>query len=124
MGGLTLNKKKCQFNHLKISFYRVVFSPEGISPGPEKFKAIKEAKTPETNKVLRSFLGTTSYRSRYFQTMQLSVNPSGTHTLLLSNKTTIIYFNPNKATEMEQLKCKPIRSRSSAYSEKQGQSLC
>ena len=42
--GLTINAKKCEFNKEKISFFGHVFSKEGISPDPEKVKALQEAK--------------------------------------------------------------------------------
>ena len=55
--GLTINAKECEFNKEKISFFGHVFSKEGISPDPEKVKAIQEAKKPENASEVRSFLG-------------------------------------------------------------------
>ena len=118
--GLTLNKKKCQFNQKKISFFGVVFSPEGISPDPEKVKAIKEAKPPKTVKELRSFLGITSYSSRFIPNYATVCEPlrklthkdvpwewNDNHEKtferlkeILSDKTTIAYFNQSEATEV------------------------
>lgn len=63
--GLTLNRKKCEFNKHSIEFYGLVFGSEGVSPDPKKVNAIKESKRPADVKELKSFLGMTSYCSRF-----------------------------------------------------------
>lgn len=63
--GLTLNKQKCELNKNRITFFGVVFSDKGVSPDPAKVNAIKDASTPQNEKELRSFLGMTSYCSRF-----------------------------------------------------------
>ena len=63
--GLTLNKQKCELNKTQITFFGVVFSDKGISPDPVKVEAIKEASRPKNVNELRSFLGMTSYCSRF-----------------------------------------------------------
>ena len=65
--GLTVNKDKCEFNKSKVTFFRVVFSKEGISPDPNKVQAIKDAEPPTTVSELRSFLGMTNYSSRFIR---------------------------------------------------------
>lgn len=63
--GLTVNKQKCELNKTKITFFGVVFGEDGVSPDPTKVSAIKEASIPENINELRSFLGMTSYCSRF-----------------------------------------------------------
>ena len=64
---MTLNRKKCEFRTNRISFFGVIFSDSGISPDPEKVKAIKEFGKPQNVKDLRSFLGMTNYSSRFIK---------------------------------------------------------
>ena len=52
-------------NKSKITFFGVVFSDQGISRDPVKVEAIKEASRPKNVNELRSFLGMTSYCSRF-----------------------------------------------------------
>ena len=63
--GLTLNKQKCELNNSTITILGVVFSDQGISPDPVKVEAIKEASRLKNVNELRSFLGMTSYCSRF-----------------------------------------------------------
>ena len=63
--GLKLNRAKCEFNCDKITFFGLVFSKSGISPDPAKVSAIRGADRPSDVRELRSFLGMTSYCSRF-----------------------------------------------------------
>ena len=63
--GLTLNKKKCEFNKDSIVFYGFVFGKNGVSPEKKKTEAIQKMPRPETPKEVRSFLGMTNYISRF-----------------------------------------------------------
>ena len=44
--GVTLNKEKCKFYTNKISFLGHIVNDEGVSPDPEKTKAIKNVQRP------------------------------------------------------------------------------
>lgn len=46
--GLTLNYKKCVFRTDQISFFGVIFGTSGISPDPEKVKAVHDFNRPES----------------------------------------------------------------------------
>ena len=48
--GLTLKPEKCELNKKSITFFGFVFSSRGISPDPEKVKAIHDASLPKTAK--------------------------------------------------------------------------
>ena len=63
--GLTVNKQKCELNKNRITFFGIVFGDQGISPDPAEVKSIKEASVPLNVNELRSFLGMTSYCSRF-----------------------------------------------------------
>ena len=114
--GLTLNKNKYELNKKKISFFGVVFGPDGISPDPEKVKAVRNTKAPETVKEVRSFLGMTSYCSSFIQNYATICEPLrrlthqdcewewsteqqiafDTLKTKLSDETTISYFDPKE----------------------------
>ena len=69
---LTLRKHKCQFYMLRIEFFGMVFSAQGMSPDPAKVKAIKQADPPTSVSDVRSLLGMTNYVSRLSIIMQTS----------------------------------------------------
>ena len=59
--GVCLNVSKCKFAQEKVEFIGHVWSGDGVSPNPEKIKAISEMHLPATESGLRSFLGLASY---------------------------------------------------------------
>ena len=63
--GLTLNGSKCEFRKDKVVFFGVTFGGDGISPDPEKVRAVNEFERPQNVKELKSFLGMTNYCSRF-----------------------------------------------------------
>ena len=63
--GLTLKASKCLFNQTSIKFYGLVFSEAGVSPDPEKVRAIKEASRPNSKKDVESFLGFVGWNSDF-----------------------------------------------------------
>ena len=62
---LTINAAKCEFNSRSIKFFGLVFSEFGVSPDPEKIKALKHAEPPETKSDLRSFLGMLNFSAGF-----------------------------------------------------------
>ena len=62
---LTINAAKCEFNSRSIKFFGLVFSESGVSPDPEKIKALKQAEPPETKSDLRSFLGMLNFSAGF-----------------------------------------------------------
>lgn len=45
--GLTLNRKKCEFNKPRLEFFGFIFSADGISADPKKVAAIQQASDPQ-----------------------------------------------------------------------------
>lgn len=64
---MTLSKSKCQFNKEEITFCGVVFGQNGISPSREKVEALQQMTEPKNPSEIRSFLGMTSYSSRFIK---------------------------------------------------------
>ena len=64
---LTLKKSKCSFNKQSIKFYGLIFSPDGISPDPEKIDALQHAEPPTSKTELRSFLGMANYSAEFIK---------------------------------------------------------
>ena len=61
---LTLNSE-IQFKQKQVSFYRHVWSDQGISPDPKKIQALKHVEFPPDKETMRSFLGMINYLNRY-----------------------------------------------------------
>jgi len=54
---LKINLEKCIFGNKEVSYVGFTLTPEGIKPGKNKLKAIKDAKPPMDIKTIRSFVG-------------------------------------------------------------------
>jgi transposase InsO family protein len=55
--GLKANLKKCVFGSLEVNYLGFRLTPEGILPGPDKLKVVREAKPPSNVHEIRQFLG-------------------------------------------------------------------
>ena len=118
--GLTLKTEKCELNKQSLTFFGFVFSAKGISPDPEKVKAIHEASLPKTAKEVRSFLGMANYCAKFIPNFSSITKPlrdltkkdvqfqwQQKHTKalnkikdLLTGDTIMAYFDKNKSTEL------------------------
>ena len=118
--GLTLNHSKCEFNKPTLEFYGHIFSKKGLSPSPDKVKAIQECQAPTNPKEVRSLLGMATFCSRYIQNYSSLVQPLRELTKqqvtwywgpdqekalknlkdALSYEDSMSYFDPDKATEI------------------------
>uniref|UniRef100_A0A3Q1C3U8 Gypsy retrotransposon integrase-like protein 1 n=1 Tax=Amphiprion ocellaris TaxID=80972 RepID=A0A3Q1C3U8_AMPOC len=65
--GLSLKLKKCQFCLKDFTFLGYRITSSGISPDPDKVKAVKEFNVPTSVKNVRQFLGLTGYYRRFIQ---------------------------------------------------------
>lgn len=62
---LKLKPSKCQLFKEKVRYLGHVVSSEGVSPDPDKIKAVEEWPKPRNQKELRKFLGLTGYYRRF-----------------------------------------------------------
>ena len=62
---ITLNLRMCLFCKTSLELYGFIFSKEGIKPNPKKFEELRNAKSLDNVKALRSFLGLENYTKRF-----------------------------------------------------------
>ena len=60
-----INPGKCVFGASSLTFLGHIISPEGISPLPEKVKALQDLQPPTSLRQLRHFLGLLNYYRRF-----------------------------------------------------------
>ena len=63
--GLTISPEKCELHKDSLTFFELVFSAKGVSPDPEKVKAIHDARPPKSVGEVRSFLGMVTYCAKF-----------------------------------------------------------
>jgi hypothetical protein len=117
---LTLNKSKCEFNKSSISFFGLVFSKDGVSPDPDKIKAIHDMSPPKSVSEVRSFLGMATYCAKFipsfsdvsyplreltkkdakFQWLQRHQRSFDKIKEMLTSDAKMAYFDPSKDTEL------------------------
>ena len=118
--GLTLNREKCLFKRKQLEFHGFVFSDNGMSPAPDKVRAVLEMATPKDASEVRSSLGMTNYSARFIKDYATITKPlrdlikgevsfqwSEEHQSAvdklrdaLKNATEMSYFDPDKNTEI------------------------
>lgn len=59
--GLKLNAKKCAFGQPEIPYLGYTLTPEGVLPGKDKTKAIRDSRPPRTLRQVREFTGLCNY---------------------------------------------------------------
>lgn len=64
--GITLNKEKCVLAQNAVEFLGHILTAEGVSPSPEKVKAIATMPVPDSTEKLRSFLGLANWVGQRF----------------------------------------------------------
>ena len=73
--GLTINPTKCEFNKTSIEFFGYIFSGDGLTPAPEKVKALQDAAEPRNPTELCSFLGMAQYSARFIRNFATITEP-------------------------------------------------
>lgn len=65
--GLRLRPDKCKFAQSELRYLGMILSDGRIKPDPEKLSVIAKAKPPANAKLLKSFLGMTSFYRRFIK---------------------------------------------------------
>ncbi|XP_049513384.1 uncharacterized protein K02A2.6-like [Dermacentor silvarum] len=63
--GVTLNEKKCAFRVSSVKFLGVVIGADGISPDPDKVKAVRDLPPPTDVSGVRRLLGMTNHVAQF-----------------------------------------------------------
>lgn len=73
--GFSINMEKSLMSKPEIKFMGHIISKQGISPDPEKVKAIVSAPAPTTAQEVKSFLGTTAFYAKFLPSYSSVVEP-------------------------------------------------
>ncbi|XP_062593536.1 uncharacterized protein K02A2.6-like [Saccostrea cucullata] len=91
--GLKLNKKKCEFRKQSIEYFGHMISSNGISPRPERVRAIRELAAPTNVTELKRILGMVNYLGRFLPNLSTVMHPL---TDLLKSDSVWIWDNPQE----------------------------
>jgi len=72
---LRMRADKCISAQHELPYLGFVLSGEGIQPEPKKLAIISEARPPQNAKMLKSFLGLTTFHRRFIQRCAASSEP-------------------------------------------------
>jgi hypothetical protein len=72
---LKINLEKCIFGNKEVSYLGFTLTLEGIKPGKNKLKAIKDAKQPTDIKMIRSFVGLCNFFRTHIKDFALIAAP-------------------------------------------------
>lgn len=72
---LLLQPDKCEFMHKEVAYLGHIISDKGISPNPEKVKAIKDYPIPQNPKQIKQFLGLIGYYRRFIKDFSKFAKP-------------------------------------------------
>ena len=73
--GLKLNEKKCEIRKPKICYFGNVISKEGVSPDPDKVRAIQELPAPKNVPELRQVLRMINYLGKFLPNLSNVISP-------------------------------------------------
>ena len=73
--GLKVNKEKCEIKKNKLTYLGRVLSAEGVSPDPEKVKAITELQAKTNVPELRRLIGMINYLGRFIPNLATVMHP-------------------------------------------------
>ena len=73
--GLKANLEKCEFGKNKMEFLGLVFSDSRVSPDPKKVADLHDAKEPQNQSEVRSFLGMALFNARFIKTFATLTEP-------------------------------------------------
>ena len=73
--GLKLNKQKCHLRQSEVKFFGHIVSGSGVSPDPEKIRAIKDMPPPTSVSELRTVCGMLNYLTKFVSHMATTLKP-------------------------------------------------
>ena len=108
---LTLNATKCQYSMNRLTFMGIVLSENGIGPTKERVRAVVEARKPETQSEVRSFLGLANFSARFIPNFASVAEPLR-H---LTKKSVAFRFGASQKTAFVKLKSLMSSANTLAY---------
>lgn len=84
---------KCEFLRREVSYLGHIITGKGVSPNPDKIKAISEFPVPKNAKDMKTFLGLTGYYRRFIENFSKITKPL---TSLLKKDIPFIWSNEQK----------------------------
>jgi hypothetical protein len=72
---IKINLDKCLFGDQQVSYLGFTLTPEGIKPGEDKLKTIKQANPPDDVKGIRSFMGLCNFFQHHIQDFAILAAP-------------------------------------------------
>ena len=73
--GLVLNGKKLELRKEQVTFFRALFSKEGMRPDPKKLQGIEDLTPPADKQQLQSFLGMVTYMGEFIPRLSHHTQP-------------------------------------------------
>lgn len=98
--GVRLKREKCLFAKPEIKYLGHIFNGAGLSPDPEKVKAILEAPRPQKLEELVSFLGLVQYYGRHIPELSTLAGPLN----LLRKNNVVFRWTATEQSSFESLK--------------------
>lgn len=72
---MTLNPRKCSFGYREVQILGHTVNSQGISPNPDKIKAVQNFPAPRRLRAVRSFLGLCNYYRSFVPNFSKIVRP-------------------------------------------------
>jgi len=92
---LKINRDKCFFGNKEVLYLGFTLTPEGIRPGKNKLKVIKDAKPPTDVKTIRSFVGLCNFSKLTSKFLQSLLHPYfGSHKKIQATKVALCQKKP------------------------------
>ena len=72
---LKVNLKKCEFGADNVSYLGYRLTPQGILPGTDKLKAVRDAQPPQTVHQVRQFMGLCNFFRAHVRNFAMTAAP-------------------------------------------------
>lgn len=97
---MTLNPSKCSFGYSEVKILGHTVDSQGISPNPDKVRAVRNFETPRRLRALRSFLGMCNYYRSFIPDFSKIAGPL----LKLTKKNERFHWGPDQEEAFRELK--------------------